>query len=73
MKKILSLLLLMLASCVMSAQENNSRLNVKYLKLIENDTEASRARRTDRNGDKCALIKIQTPNMGMTERNSLEF
>ncbi len=63
----------MLASCVMSAQENNSRLNVKYLKLIENDTEASRARRTDRNGDKCALIKIQTPNMGMTERNSLEF
>lgn len=63
----------MLASCVMYAQENNSRLNVKYLKLIENDTEASRARRTDRNGDKCALIKIQTPNMGMTERNSLEF
>ena len=56
-----------------SAQENNSRLNVKYLKLIDNDTEASRARKTDGNGDKCALIKIQTPNMGEAERNRLEF
>lgn len=63
----------MLASCVMSAQVNNSRLNVKYLKLIDNDTEASRARKTDGNGDKCALIKIQTPNMGEAERNRLEF
>ena len=56
-----------------SAQENNSRLNVKYLKLIDNDTEASRARKTDGNGDKCALIKIQTPNMGEADRNRLEF
>lgn len=56
-----------------SAQENNSRLNVRYLKLIDNDTEASRARKTDGNGDKCALIKIQTPNMGEAERNRLEF
>lgn len=63
----------MLASCVMFAQVNNSRLNVKYLKLIDNDTEASRARKTDGNGDKCALIKIQTPNMGEAERNRLEF
>lgn len=63
----------MLASCVMFAQVNNSRLNVKYLKLIDNDTEASRARKTDGNGDKCALVKIQTPNMGEADRNRLEF
>ena len=63
----------MLASCMMSAQVNNSRLNVKYLKLIENDTEASRARKTDGNGDKCALVKIQTPNMGEADRDKLEF
>lgn len=63
----------MLASCVMFAQVNNSRLNVKYLKLIDNDTEASRARKTDGNGDKCALIKIQTPNMGEADRDKLEF
>lgn len=73
MKKSLLLILMLVFVSLASAQENNSRLNVKYLKLIDNDTEASRARKTDGNGDKCALIKIQTPNMGEAERNRLEF
>ena len=73
MKKSLLLIMMLVFVSLASAQENNSRLNVKYLKLIDNDTEASRARKTDGNGDKCALIKIQTPNMGEAERNRLEF
>ncbi len=73
MKKSLLLILMLVFVSLAMAQENNSRLNVKYLKLIDNDTEASRARKTDGNGDKCALIKIQTPNMGEAERNRLEF
>ena len=73
MKKSLLLILMLVFVGLASAQENNSRLNVRYLKLIDNDTEASRARKTDGNGDKCALIKIQTPNMGEAERNRLEF
>lgn len=73
MKKSLLLIMMLVFVSLASAQENNSRLNVRYLKLIDNDTEASRARKTDGNGDKCALIKIQTPNMGEAERNRLEF
>ncbi|MDO5341752.1 MAG: PEGA domain-containing protein [Bacteroidia bacterium] len=73
MKKPLLLIMMLVFVSLASAQENNSRLNVRYLKLIDNDTEASRARKTDGNGDKCALIKIQTPNMGEADRNRLEF
>ena len=63
MKKIYFLLILFCVLFDTYAQQNNSRLNVKSLKLIENDTEASRTMKKDKNGDKCALIKIQTPNM----------
>ena len=73
MKKIYFLLILFCVLFDTYAQQNNSRLNVKSLKLIENDTEASRAMKKDKNGDKCALIKIQTPNMNEAERNRLQF
>ena len=73
MKKIYFLLILFCVLFDTYAQQNNSRLNVKSLKLIENDTEASRAMKKDKNGDKCALIKIQTPNMNEVERNRLQF
>ena len=73
MKKIYFLLILFCVLFDTYAQQNNSRLNVKSLKLIENDTEASRTMKKDKNGDKCALIKIQTPNMNEAERNRLQF
>ena len=73
MKKIYTLLILFCVLFDTYAQQNNSRLNVKSLKLIENDTEASRTMKKDKNGDKCALIKIQTPNMNEAERNRLQF
>ena len=73
MKKIYILLILFCVLFDTYAQQNNSRLNVKSLKLIENDTEASRTMKKDKNGDKCALIKIQTPNMNEAERNRLQF
>ena len=73
MKKIYFLLILFCVLFDTYAQQNNSRLNVKSLKLIENDTEASRAMKKDKNGDKCALVKIQTPNMNEAERNRLQF
>ncbi|MGN0033911.1 MAG: PEGA domain-containing protein [Candidatus Limimorpha sp.] len=73
MKKIYVFIALMFAVLDIFAQQNNSRLNVKSLKLIENDTEASRARKKDGNGDFCALLKIQTPNMNEVERNKLKF
>ena len=73
MRKIYFLLILFCVLFDTYAQQNNSRLNVKSLKLIENDTEASRTMKKDKNGDKCALIKIQTPNMNEAERNRLQF
>ena len=73
MKKFYLLLILFCAIFDIHAQQNNSRLNIKSLRLIENDTEASRAMKKDINGDKCALIKIQTPNMNEAERNKLKF
>ena len=58
--------------CVsMLCAQNYSRLNVVKLELVPNDTEASRAKKVDANRDKCALIKIQTPNMDEAERNKL--
>lgn len=73
MKKFYLLLILFCAIFNIHAQQNNSRLNIKSLRLIGNDTEASRAMKKDKNGDKCALIKIQTPNMNEAERNKLKF
>ncbi len=73
MKKLYLILILFCVSFNIHAQQNNSRLNIKSLRLIENDTEASRAMKKDINGDKCALIKIQTPNMNESERNRLQF
>lgn len=73
MKKGLILLLIISFSILLIAQDNDSRLQVKKLELIYNDTEASRAQKKDPNGDKCALIKIQTPNMDEVDRNKLEF
>ena len=51
---------LTLASCIFA--QDDSRMRVTKLELIPNSTEASRARKKDDNGDKCALIKITTPN-----------
>lgn len=70
MRRFLLLLAVLAFANVLFAQ-NDSRLHVRKLELVPNDTEASRANRKDANGDKCALIKIQTPNMGAEERNSL--
>lgn len=73
MKKVFLFLLVALLSFAAFAQDNDSRLHVRNLELIENDTEASRARKFDSNNDKCALIKIHTPNMNEAERNRLSF
>jgi|GEM_PF-753094 len=70
MRKFLFLLATLMFANVLLAQ-NDSRLHVRKLELVPNDTEASRAKKKDANGDKCALIKIQTPNMNETERNRL--
>ena len=70
MRKFLFLLATLMFANVLSAQ-NDSRLHVRKLELVPNDTEASRAKKKDANGDKCALIKIQTPNMNEAERNRL--
>lgn len=70
MRRFLLLLAVLAFANVLFAQ-NDSRLHVRKLELVPNDTEASRANRKDANGDKCALIKIQTPNMGAEERNRL--
>lgn len=71
MKKFLILLAAILFANVLFAQNSDSRLHVRKFELIPNDTEASRAKKKDGNGDKCALIKIQTPNMNEAERNKL--
>lgn len=73
MKRYHLLLIMLLIGLTLRAQDNDSRLHVKKLELIYNDTEASRAQKKDPNGDKCALIKIQTPNMDEADRNKLEF
>ena len=70
MRKFLFLLATLMFANVLLAQ-NDSRLHVRKLELVPNDTEASRAKKKDANGDKCALIKIQTPNMNEAERNRL--
>ena len=70
MRRFLLLLAALVFANVIAAQ-NDSRLNVRKLELIPNDTEASRAKKKDANGDKCALLKIQTPNMNEAERNRL--
>lgn len=70
MRKFLFLLAALIFANVLFAQ-NESRLHVRKLELVPNDTEASRAKKKDANGDKCALIKIQTPNMNEAERNRL--
>ena len=70
MRRLLLLLAVLAFANVLVAQ-NDSRLHVRKLELISNDTEASRAKKKDGNGDKCALIKIQTPNMNEVERNKL--
>ena len=71
MRRFILLLFAVLLSMTAFAQNSDSRLHVRKLELISNDTEASRANKKDANGDKCALIKIQTPNMGAEERNHL--
>jgi len=73
MKRIYILFYVLLVGIGLFAQDNDSRLQVRKLELIYNDTEASRAQKKDPNGDKCALIKIQTPNMDESDRNKLEF
>ena len=71
MRRFLLLLTALVFANVLLAQNSDSRLHVRKLELIPNDTEASRAKKKDGNGDKCALIKIQTPNMNEAERNKL--
>lgn len=71
MRRILLLLAALAFANVLFSQNDYSRIHVRKLELVPNDTEASRANKKDANGDKCALIKIQTPNMGAEERNSL--
>ena len=70
MRKYILFLFAMLCASMLYAQ-NYSRLRVVKLELVPNDTEASRAKKVDANRDKCALIKIQTPNMDEAERNKL--
>ena len=70
MRKILFLFAALVFANVLPAQ-NDSRLHVRKLELVPNDTEASRAGKKDKNGEKCALVKIQTPNMDEAERNRL--
>ena len=70
MRKYILFLFAMLCTSMLYAQ-NYSRLRVVKLELVPNDTEASRAKKVDANRDKCALIKIQTPNMDEAERNKL--
>ena len=71
MKKFLLILVALVFANVLSAQNSDSRLHVRKIELIPNDTEASRAKKIDENREKCALIKIQTPNMDEAERNKL--
>ena len=66
---ILFLAALTLASCIFA--QDDSRMKVTKLELIPNSTEASMARKKDDNGDKCALIKITTPNF--RDRNDREM
>lgn len=70
MRKFLFLFAALVFANVLPAQ-NDSRLHVRKLELVPNDTEASRAGKKDKNGEKCALVKIQTPNMDEAERNRL--
>lgn len=70
MKRVLFALILAVAGLMASAQGN---LKVTNLELKANDTEASRARKTDSRDNKCALIKIQTPDLNAEERNKLKF
>ena len=71
MKKFLLILVALVFANVLSAQNSDSRLHVRKIELIPNDTEASRAKKIDENRETCALIKIQTPNMDEAERNKL--
>ncbi len=72
MKKLFILFSLIILGFSSISQNDLSRLEVLELKLIPNSTEASRARKKDDNGDKCALIKITTPNFrDRTDREML--
>ena len=70
MKNYILLLFAIFCASMLCAQ-NYSRLSVVKLELVPNDTEASRAKKVDANRDKCALLKIQTPNMDRAEREQL--
>ena len=71
MKKFFLLFSLIILGFSSISQNKLSRLEVLELKLIPNSTEASMAGKKDANGDKCALIKITTPNF--RDRNDREM
>ena len=48
-------------------------INVVKFELKANDTEASRVRKNDNRGKKCALIKVQTSNLVKEERDKIKF
>ena len=73
MKKFYLAVFFVFFGLILSAQDDESMFRVKRFELIPNDTEASRAMKKDANGDKCALIKIKTPNMNEAERDRIEL
>lgn len=58
MKKPLLLIMMLVFVSLASAQENNSRLSVRYLKLIDNEMEASRVRKASHRMTAMALEVI---------------
>lgn len=74
MKKFFILFSLIILGFSIKAQNTLARMEVLELKLIPNSTEASRAKKKDANGDKCALIKLTTSNFrDEADRDKLRF